>query len=112
MILTMTRAKARPRKRRELLQTFLSLIGPIRKEKGCVFSQFCLTIEDENDFILVEEWKTQADFENHLRSEEFRVLLGALDVLCLPLETRMNVFSGVERHSALEQVLNGLVGKD
>jgi quinol monooxygenase YgiN len=108
----MTRAKARPRKQRELLQTLLSLLGPIRKEKGCMGSRFCLSIEDENDFILVEEWKTQVDFEKHIRSEEFRVLHAALNVLCLPLETRMNVFSGVERHNAMEQVLNGLVGKD
>ena len=112
MILAMTRAKAHPRKRRELLQTFLSLLGPIRKEKGCLGSHFCQSIEDENDFILVEEWKTQVDFENHIRSEEFRVLHGALNVLCLPLETRMNVFSGAERHKAMEQALNGLVGRD
>jgi quinol monooxygenase YgiN len=112
MIIAMTRAKARPRKQGELLQTILSLLGPIRKEKGCRACHSYLNLEDENDFILVEEWDTQTDFETHASSEEFHVLLGALNVLCTPLEIRAKVFSATERPEAIEQAPDDVVGKD
>jgi quinol monooxygenase YgiN len=73
-------------KRMELSQTIASLSGSIRMEKGCQRCDFCQSIEDENQLFILEEWDTQEDFKNHLKSRRFQVLRGAMNLLREPYE--------------------------
>ena len=73
-------------KRMELSQTIVSLIGPIRAEKGCKRYDFCQSMEDENELCLLTEWDTQENLRGHLRSGHFRVLRGAMNLLKEPYE--------------------------
>ncbi|KAF0117150.1 MAG: hypothetical protein FD151_2410 [bacterium] len=73
-------------KRMELSQTIASLSGSIRMEKGCRRCDFCQSIEDENRLFLLEEWDTQENLMTHLKSEHFRVLRGAMNLLREPYE--------------------------
>jgi quinol monooxygenase YgiN len=73
-------------KRLELSQAIASLIGSIRMEKGCNRCDFCQSIEDENRLFLLEEWDTQENLKNHLKSGRFRVLRGAMNLLREPYE--------------------------
>ena len=68
-------------KRMELSQTIVSLIGPIRAEKGCKRYDFCQSMEDENELCLLEEWDTEKNLMSYLKSERFRVLRGAMNLL-------------------------------
>ncbi|MBU1208513.1 MAG: antibiotic biosynthesis monooxygenase [Proteobacteria bacterium] len=71
-------------KRKELAQTIASLIGSIRTEKGCRRCDFCQSMEDENELSLLEEWDTQENLKSHLKSDRFRVLRGAMNLLQEP----------------------------
>ncbi len=82
-----------PEKRKELLQTVHPLIALIREEKGCISCRLFKDDEDENSFSLVEEWVTQEDLDNHLRSDRFGVLLGAKSLLSEPHEIKINTVS-------------------
>ena len=84
MILVIIRMKVLSEKRKELSQTIGSLIGSIRTEKGCKRCDFCQSIEDENRLFLLEEWDTQENLKSHLRSERFRILRGAMNLLKEP----------------------------
>jgi len=86
MILVIIRMKALPRKRMELSQTVASLAGPIRMEKGCRRCDFCQSIENENRLLLLQEWNTRENLINHLKSEHFSVLRGAMNLLKEPYE--------------------------
>jgi len=86
MILEIIRMKVPSEKRMELSQTIASLIGPIRTEKGCQRCDFCQSTEDENKLWLLEEWDTQENLMDHLRSGRFRVLRGAMNLLKEPYE--------------------------
>jgi quinol monooxygenase YgiN len=56
-------------KQKELVQTILSMIGPMENEAGCLsYALFC-NIEDKNLLNLLEEWQTRKDLDRHLRSE-------------------------------------------
>jgi quinol monooxygenase YgiN len=88
MILVMIRMDVLPEKRKELSQAISSLLGSIRKEKGCHRCDFCNRLEDENEFFLIEEWGTKGDLASHLRSELFQVVLGAMNLLKKPQEMR------------------------
>jgi len=86
MILVITRMNVFSEKRLELSQTISSLSGSIRMEKGCQRCDFCQSIENENKFFLLEEWDTEEKLMVYLKSEHFRVLRGAMNLLQEPYE--------------------------
>jgi quinol monooxygenase YgiN len=73
--------KALPEKRKELVQTLLGMIEPSRKAKGCISHQVYQNLDDDNLFILLEEWQSQEDLDARLRSDQFSALLGAMNLL-------------------------------
>ena len=81
MIVNTTRITVLSENRRELVQTISSLVDPIRNEKGCLGHRFYQETENENSFLLIGEWETQVDWNNHMKSDNFAVLLGSLSVL-------------------------------
>ena len=90
--------KVRAEKRKELSQTIASLIGSLRTEKGCLRCDFCQDIEDENELCIIEEWDTRKNLNSHLKSEHFRVLRGAMNLLQEPYEIMFHtVFHPVEK---------------
>jgi quinol monooxygenase YgiN len=86
MILIIIRMKVLSEKRMELSQTITSLSGSIRMEEGCRRCDFCQGIEDENRLFLIEEWDTQMNLTTHMKSDHFRVLRGAMNLLKEPYE--------------------------
>jgi quinol monooxygenase YgiN len=88
-------------KRMELSQTIASLIGSIRTEKGCKRCDFYKNIENENQLNLLEEWDTQENLKSHLKSERFRVLRGAMNLLQEPYEV---MFHTVFHPAGMEEI--------
>jgi quinol monooxygenase YgiN len=101
MISVIIRMKVLPEKRMELSQTIVLLIGSIRTEKGCNRCDICQSIEDENRLFLLEEWDTPENLMSHLKSERFRVLRGAMNLLREPYEM---VFHTVFHPAEMEEI--------
>jgi len=93
MFLAFIKMKVRSEKRKELLQTIQSIVAQRRKENGCVNSGFYQNGENENDFFLVEEWKTRKALDDHLQSVRFTVLMGARSLLNRPPEIMIHTVS-------------------
>jgi quinol monooxygenase YgiN len=93
MILVIVRMKVLSEKRIELSQTIALLIGSIRTEEGCKRCDFCQSIEDENELLLLEEWDTQENLKSYLKSGRFRVLRGAMNLLKEPYEMMVHTVS-------------------
>jgi len=64
-------------KQKEVLQTLLSLMGPMEKEPGCLSCALLSDIKDKNRLYVLEEWESRQQLDNHLKSDLFGVLLGA-----------------------------------
>ena len=101
MILAFIKMNARPEKHKELLQTFQSIVAQMRKENGCVDSNFYQNAENENDFFLVEAWENRKTLDDHLRSVRFTALMGARSLLSRPPEVTIHT---VSNSSGLEAV--------
>ena len=84
MIVSTTQINVVPENRRELFQTILPLLDPIRNERGCVTYRCYVELTDENSAMLISEWEEQTDWENYLSSPDCAVLLGALNALANP----------------------------
>jgi len=65
----------------EFVEALHSLLGEVRKEKGCVDVSFYRELEQENAYSLIGKWKTQQAMEKHFNNKSFSVLIGAARVL-------------------------------
>jgi quinol monooxygenase YgiN len=99
MILVIIRMQVLAEKRVELCQTIVSLIGSLRTEKGCVRCDFCKSMEDENELRILEEWDTRENLDSHLKSERFRVLRGAMNLLQEPYEMLVHTVAAVKNRT-------------
>jgi quinol monooxygenase YgiN len=88
-------------KHMELSQTIASMTGSIRMEKGCQRFDLCQSIEDENRLFLLEEWDTPENLMTHLKSEHFRVLRGAMNLLS---ESYERMFHTVFHLEGMEEI--------
>ena len=93
LVIIFIRIKVQPEKRKELSQTLHSIVEKIRKENGCLHSGFYQDAENENDILMVEEWATQKDSDDHLRSDIFTVLIGAGSLMRRPPEIVIHTLS-------------------
>ena len=93
MVIILIRINVRPVKRKELSQTLQSIAEQIRKEKGCLHADFYQDVDSEEDFLVVEEWATQKDWDDHLRSDIFTVLMGAGTLMHRPPEIVIHTVS-------------------
>jgi len=90
---------APPGKHKEILQTFKAILGPIRREQGCISCNCYVDVESENIIYFREEWKSREDLNTHLRSVHFGVLIGAMKLLNKEPDIRFNTIdstTGVE----------------
>jgi len=101
MILVKITMTARPEKRKEVMQTLLSMIEPTLQQQGCLSYQVFQNIEDENVFRLVKEWETREDLDLHMRSDSFSVLLGTKILLNEPHNIRIHTISHSEGFEAV-----------
>ena len=95
-----------PEKKKEVMQTLLSMIETAGKEKGCLGYDVLCDINGKAIFNLIEEWETREDLNHHIRSERFSVLLGTKSLLAKPLEMKIHTVS----HSEGAEILNALRG--
>jgi quinol monooxygenase YgiN len=101
MIMVIIRMKVLSKKRKELSQTIASLTCPMRAEKGCQRCDFYQSMEDENELCILEEWDTEENLKSHLKSEHFRVLRGAMNLLQEPYAM---VFHTVSKSAGMEEI--------
>ena len=70
-----------------------SLLRPIREQRGCLGSHLYLEVGEEDTVCLMEEWQNEEDFKNHLRSDYFKVFLGAARLLKKSSELEFKLLS-------------------
>jgi len=86
--------KVRPEKLKEFLQAVGYLKNDIERQEGLKKVTIYQEIDDQTACSLVHDWETQEYLDRYLGSEEFGVLLGALEVLGEKSEIRYGHVSG------------------
>ncbi len=81
VFINVTRISVKPEKKKELYQTILPLLDPIRREKGCLTCNFYSDVGDSCESLLVGQWESETDLNEHLKSAHFGLLSAAISVL-------------------------------
>ena len=82
-----------PEKLKEVLLTFMAILGPIRNEQGCISCNCYVDIETENIIFFKEEWRNSEDLDTHMRSAHFAILTGAMKLLDKEPEIKFNTIA-------------------
>lgn len=106
MILARITMNALPEKQKELTQTLLSMIETEGKENGCISYGIFSDIHESTVFNLIEEWSTREDFNRHVRSESFSILLGTKSLLARPMEIKIHSVFHTEGNDAVHILRN------
>ena len=60
--------KAKPGKEAELKKVLMGLVGPTRKEAGCIDYHLHVSDDDPRMFLFYENWKSRKDLDEHLKT--------------------------------------------
>jgi hypothetical protein len=63
------------------------------EESRCLYSGFYQDVDKETAFLVIQDWKTQKDSDDNLRSDIFMVLMGAGMLMCCPPEIVIHTVS-------------------
>jgi quinol monooxygenase YgiN len=96
MIVVTTRVVAKPKARKKLLGILRGIIEPTRVLNGCRGYRAYRDLENKNAFLVIEEWESTEDFERYIRSEDYRIFLTAIDLLCDAPEIKIRTFDRPE----------------
>jgi quinol monooxygenase YgiN len=83
VMVTTTRLTVRPENRKEFFQTITPLMHGIKGERGCLTYRIYEETGHENSFILIGEWQSLFNWEEHKQGNNFAVLLGSIIILSI-----------------------------
>lgn len=98
--------RARQDKFQELYQTLQALLPIIRDEKGCLDCRIYRDVEEEEVLFLSVHWESRAGLAHYMRSENGRVLLGAIDLLSEAAEVGFDRDSPLKGINILKRIRN------
>ena len=80
MVIATLRIVTGPQSRAEVVRTLVGQLGPTGMQLGCRTCHLYQDVEDAAVITLVEEWDSQAELDLRLGSEEYRAVLGAIEL--------------------------------
>jgi quinol monooxygenase YgiN len=99
MILGSIRMKVSPQKRGEVLRILRSTAERNKILSGCLNSRLYEDLQEDNVILFEEMWSGEEEMEEHLRSDEYRNVLMALEMAIQRPEVRFiraSSSSGIE----------------
>ena len=104
MILSKFRLFPAPENRRQVLAAIRSIQGPTQAEPSCSASQVYEEAAPESAILYVEEWDSESEFRDHVRSELYRRILAAIDLSKSPPEVCFYNVSNVQGLELLQEI--------
>ena len=77
--------QARPGKESALRAALTGLLGPTRREPGCLNYDLHQSAQEPAKFLFHENWADKAALDAHLKSPHIQKLLPRVDELCIAL---------------------------
>ena len=86
-VTVVAKIKAKPGMEDKVRETLLNLVGPTRKEAGCINYDLHVSIDDKSLFMFYENWTSKKDLDEHLAMPYLQDFIGKSDdLLAEPLE--------------------------
>ena len=93
MILATLRMAIPVQKRGEALKILKSMVARNQAQPECVFCRICEDVLEDNVLQFEEMWRSEAEFERYLRSDQYHKVLLVLEMALKQPEIRFDVIS-------------------
>ena len=103
MIVGTLRLLPAPQRRAEVLSIFRTIQGPVQAQPGCLACHIYEEREPDRAVVLVEKWESREALEEHLRSEAYRRVLGAIELSGAPPEVSFDYVTATEGMELIER---------
>ena len=94
--------------RKNFLDAARLVVGPTQVQPGCISCKFYQDIDDPDSMLFVEEWSSWEEYEHHIKSDTFRIILSLIDLSDEAPLFKLNTISKTEGLEAIEEVRSGL----
>lgn len=89
----------------EAASVLRSLVGPVRSEPGCNATRLLKCTGNDHGLTWVEEWRTEEDFERHLRAPAFRQILAVIELAKAPPVVEIDEVASRRGFELVEEIL-------
>ena len=93
MILATLRMEIPVQKRDEALKILKSMVARNQVQPDCVFCRICEDVLEYNVLQFEEMWRSEEEFERHLRSDQYHKVLLVLEMALKQPEIRFDIIS-------------------
>ncbi len=107
MIITTLRVKVPADQRKIFIDSARSVTGPTSAQPGCISCKFYQDIDEPDNMLFVEEWSSREEYEHHIRSNTFRIILSLIDLSDETPLIKLNTISKTEGLEAIKAVRSG-----
>jgi quinol monooxygenase YgiN len=107
MIQATVRMEIPPQKSAEVLKILRSLVELCRYDSGCLSCHIYGDLQETNILMINQIWRSEEDLEIHIRTEEYRNLLLALEMALKKPEIRFDTISGSTGIETIEKARSG-----
>lgn len=90
-----------PGKKEALRSEAQRVLGPTRALPGCADCRLLTDLEDDSVLRMISRWESLEHLERHIRSDDFRLVLGMMDLSETAPDVQIHV---VERSRGIEEL--------
>jgi quinol monooxygenase YgiN len=101
MYMVILRIKLPRNRRKDFLDAARMFSGRCRVQPGCLSCRFYQELDNTDTAILIQEWDSRTNLNDHMRSNEFRIILSLME---LSSETPKFKLSTVFKTEGLEAI--------
>lgn len=112
MIIVRYKMLVNQKNKNELLNAVRNISSEVRKEEGCIDNLIFQSLDDENELIMMESWKSRSFLKKHWKTFKFGALLGTKNLLISPMEVEINKVSETQGLEEIEKLRASKIIKD
>lgn len=90
----------------EAVAVLRSLLGPVRAEPGCAATRLLREFDGDCVVTWVEEWRSKANFELHIRAATFNRILAVMELAVMAPEVEIDDVASRRGFDLVEEMLS------
>jgi quinol monooxygenase YgiN len=110
MIVFTLRLKLRKENTNHIARSVVPLLAPTRVQPGCVSCRLYRDLDDPDALMLIEEWNSREALDHHLRSDDYRTVLEAMESSEREPELHFDTISTREGIEVVQQARINTIG--
>ena len=93
-----------PADRKNAISIFETIAGSTSVKPGCKKVMLCSNVNNDDNLMLIEEWESMEEAEQHIGSDEFRKIMAIMDMAVEPPEILFHSVSSTVGFELVEKI--------